>query len=76
MYPMEHFTQIADAWLPHEMNTVDGLRLPIQSIRVKIKKERTALRFPRREECLIDYKGLPFTIYFRRRTAGFMISMQ
>lgn len=73
---MTESTPIADAWLPHDMVTHSDLRFPIQSIRVAIPKKPVAVRFPRREECLQDYKGFPWTVYFRRRAKGFMISMQ
>lgn len=73
---MTESTPIVDLWLPHDMATDPDLRFPIQGIRIPIAKKPVATRFPKREECLQDYKGFPRTVYFRRRADGFMISMQ
>lgn len=73
---MTESTPIVDVWLPHDEGYPPDCRIPIQSIRVRIPRRRQALRFKKREEGLQDYKGLPWSVYFRRRKEGFLISLQ
>lgn len=66
---------IADAWLPHDTICGDE-RLPIQAIRINIPVKRVPRRISKQEDGLQNYKGAPWTVYFRRRKNGFMIPLQ